>query len=157
MRLILKFLAPLLGWLAYRLFRSSIFKSSQGKHQLVMKLFRYAADNGSTKALSVYGHLLHYRGEDETNKIQGAIYLRRAAEQGDIKAAYQIARLFEKGYPVIGEDVDKALQFYRQAGEHGHVLAIKRLIEVYESGGLHQLADPQQLAFWKEQQSRFCN
>lgn len=157
MRLVMKFLAPLLGWLAFSLFRSSIFKSSRARHHLVMKLFRVAADNGSTKALSVYGHLLHYRGEDESSKIQGAIYLRRAAEQGDTKAAYQIARLFEQGYPVIGEDADKALQFYRQAGEKGHVLAIKRLIEVYEYGGLHQLADPQQLAFWKQQQSRFCS
>ncbi|MBN3563367.1 sel1 repeat family protein [Amphritea spongicola] len=155
MRLVMKLIAPLLGWLAFAAFRSSLLKSSRAKHQLVMKLFRKAADNGSTKALSVYGHLLHYRGEDETNRIQGAIYLRRAAEQGDAKAAYQIARLFEQGYPVIGEDADKALKFYRQAGEKGHVLAIKRLIEVYESGGLHQLADPGQLAFWKAQQARF--
>ncbi len=154
MRLFMKLIAPLLGWLAYVLFRSSVLKTSKGKHQLVMKLFRYAADNGSTKALSVYGHLLHYRGEDETNRIQGAIYLRRAAEQGDAKAAYQVARLFETGYPVIGEDAAKALQFYRQAGKQGHVLAIKRLVEVYESGGLCQLADSQQLAFWKEQQAR---
>ena len=93
------------------------------------------------------------RGQD--NRIQGAIYLRRAAEQGDAKAAYQVAKLLEEGYPGMTVDFAAALAFYQQAAEQGHVLAIKRLVEVYWEGGLNQAADSSRLAYWQELQQRY--
>lgn len=150
MRLLMKLLAPLLGWFAYFLFRLPVGKKSRGKHTLVMKLFRYAADYGSVKALSVYGHLLFFRGEGETNKIQGAIYLERAAEKGDTKAAYQMARIYEQGYTNFTVDPAKSVSFYLQAAEGAHPLAIGRLIEIYSNGELEQAVSEVQAIFWQE-------
>jgi len=145
----MKALAPFLGWLAFRLFRASAFKKSETKHKWVMKLFRYAADNGSTRALSVYGHLLHFRGEDENNRVQGAIYIERAAQQGDQKAAYQMAKIFEQGYQNFSQNNEKALSYYQQAAQSGHVLALKRLVDIYADGELGQSVSAEQADYWR--------
>ncbi|WP_432472450.1 tetratricopeptide repeat protein [Amphritea sp. HPY] len=149
MRLLMKILAPVVGWLAFRMFRSPVFKRSEVKHRMVMKWFRFAADNGSTRALSVYGHLLHFRGEGADNRIQGAIYLERAAQQGDQKAAYQMAKLYEAGYQNFPQSDAKALKYYQQAAKSAHLLALKRLLEIYREGGLGQAASPEQAAYWQ--------
>jgi hypothetical protein len=89
MRLLMKVLAPVVFWLGYGLFRLRWLKGSRRKHRLAMQLLRLAADNGHRRALSVYGHLLHFRGEGIANRVQGAIYLQLAADKGDSKACYQ--------------------------------------------------------------------
>lgn len=118
-----------------------------------MKLFRFAADNGHKRALSVYGHLLHFRGDGAQNRIQGGIYLQQAADKGDVKAQYQMGKIFEEGFEhYFQPDESKALTFYQQAAEQGHQLAIKRLVDVYENGELGQLADLALAASWKGKQ-----
>jgi len=149
MQLIMKILAPVIGWLAFRMFRSPVFKRSEAKHRIVMKWFRLAADNGSTRALSVYGHLLHFRGEGLDNRIQGAIYLERAAQQGDQKAAYQMAKVYEDGYQNFPKSDAIALRYYQQAAKSGHVLALKRVIQIYREGGLGQVASTEQADYWQ--------
>ena len=63
-----------------------------------MSSFRLAADAGHRQALSVYGHLLFLRGDTTKSKIQGAIYLERAADRGEMKAQYQMGRIYETGF-----------------------------------------------------------
>ena len=152
MRLFMTLVAPLLGWFAYFLFRLTVAKKSRVKHNIVMKLFRYAADYGSVKALSVYGHLLFFRGDGETNKVQGAIYLERAAEKGDIKAAYQMAKIYEVGYTRFAKDQDKARGFYLQAAEGSHPLALRRMVDIYTDGELGQDISEARAAFWRDKQ-----
>lgn len=119
-----------------------------------MKLFRFCADNGHRKALSVYGHLLHFKGEGEQNRIQGGIYIQRAAEKGDDKAQYQMGRIFETGYEhYFQPNAAKSVAFYQQAAEQGHQLAIKRLIYVYREGALGLDADPDKEKFWQDRQA----
>ncbi|MBU2965406.1 SEL1-like repeat protein [Amphritea sp. 2_MG-2023] len=148
MRLLMTLIAPLLGWIAFRLFHLSFMKGSRAKHQLVMKLFRYAADYGSVRALSVYGHLLFFRGEGMTNRIQGLIYLERAADKGDSKAAYQLGKVFEEGYSTYPADPVKAVKYYRQAAESGHILAIKRMVDICTNGELEQAQSGADAASW---------
>lgn len=151
MRLLMKLLAPLLFWIAYALFRSPILKGSRKRHALAMKIFRLSADNGNRRALSIYGHLLHFRGEGVANRVQGAIYLQRAADKGDMKALFQMGRIHEQGFelqfPVAPE---RALKAYRRAAELGHPLAIKRMVEIYRDGGLGEVADAGQLGYWQQ-------
>lgn len=148
MRLLMTLVAPLLGWIAFHLFHLRFMKRSRAKHQLVMKLFRYAADYGSVRALSVYGHLLFFRGEGMTNRIQGLIYLERAAEKGDSKAAYQLGKVFEEGYQTYPVDPVKAVKYYRQAAQGGHVLAIKRMVDIFTNGELGQAEAGDEAAQW---------
>jgi TPR repeat protein len=124
MRFIGKLLAPVVFWIAYALFRSPFARSGKPQHQGVMRLFRYAADHGNRRALSVYGHLLHFRGEGVSNRVQGAIYLQRAADLGDMKAQYQMGRIFEQGFEhYFQPDSVKAKQYYALAAKQGHMLA----------------------------------
>lgn len=157
MRLFMTLFAPLLGWFAFQLFRFPLFKKSRIKHQLVMKLFRYAADNGSVRALSVYGHLLFFRGEGMTNRIQGIIYIERAADKGDSKAAYQMGKIFEEGHQNYASNPDKAVKYYRKSASAGHILSIRRLVDVYSNGELEQERSGAEAAHWISQQedSRF--
>lgn len=150
MRLLMTLLAPVLGWIAFRLFRMPLLKHSRRKHTLVMKMFRLAADYGSVRALSVYGHLLFYRGEGLTNKIQGAIYLQRAADKGDAKAAYQMARIYQEGFDNYPVNHEQAVALYRVAAAAGHLLAVRRLIEIYSRGELSQRQDDAEADYWRQ-------
>ncbi len=153
MQTLVKWLAPGIFFLAYWAFRSSLFKKSPKKHTFLMKVFRFAADNGSQDALSVYGHLLHFRGEGVENKIQGAIYLQRAADKGDSKAQYQMGRIYEEGFEhYFSPSEEKSLNYYTAAAESGHVLAISKLINIYQNGGLGRAPDETQLKYWQSLQ-----
>ncbi|BBB25551.1 conserved hypothetical protein [Amphritea japonica ATCC BAA-1530] len=144
-------IAPLLGWVAFQLFRFPLLKKSRAKHRFVMKLFRYAADYGSVRALSVYGHLLFFRGEGMTNRIQGAIYIERAADKGDSKAAYQMGKIFEEGHQNYPVSPGKAVKYYHKAAEAGHILAIKRLVDIYKNGELETGESESDAAHWLNQ------
>ncbi|MET3998132.1 tetratricopeptide repeat protein [Marinobacterium sp. MBR-109] len=155
MHWLMRQLAPLIAWLANCLFHLPLFKRSRLRHRVAMRLFRLAADNGSQRALSVYGHLLHFRGEDMASRIQGGIYLQRAADGGDPRAQYQMGRIFENGFEHhFPPDLGKALQYYRQAAEQLHPLAIRRMIEVYEEGALGVAIDPARANCWRQRQDR---
>ncbi|WP_293267460.1 sel1 repeat family protein [Neptunomonas sp.] len=153
MNALIKFIAPGLFSVAFFLFRSSFLKKSQRKHRWVMRAFRFSADNDSRKALSVYGHLLHFRGEDIQNRIQGAIYIQRAADKGDMKSQYQMGKIYESGYenyfPVSDE---KSLHYYRLAGLNGHTLAVSRMVKVYQEGELGLKCDLAETKRWQSLQ-----
>lgn len=151
-RSLLRLLAPLIFWGAYRAFRSKKFKHSGRKHRWMMSCFRLAADAGHDQALSVYGHLLFLRGDSRKSKIQGAIYLERAAEQGEMKAQYQLGRICETGFEgYFSINLTSAQDYYRRAAEKGHVLAITRLADGYARGDLACAVDPVKEAFWRQQ------
>ncbi|WP_027856177.1 tetratricopeptide repeat protein [Marinobacterium jannaschii] len=151
MRFLMRLLAPALFWFTFMLFRASPFKRSERKHRLLMKWFRFAADNGSEKALSVYGHLLHFRGEGVQNRIQGGIYLQRAAEKGDSKACFQMGKIYESGFEhYFQPDQARALSFYRKAAEAGHQLAIRRLADAYDAGELGLEVDKAEAGRWSD-------
>lgn len=155
MRSLMRWLSPVIFWIAFAIFRSPVLKRARWRHQLAMKLFRMAAESGSVRALSVYGHLLHFRGEDVSSRIQGAIYLQRAADQGDSKALYQMGRIHESGFEhYFSVKPVESLACYRSAAELGHPLALKRMCAVYEEGGLGEVADQAQADHWRALQKR---
>ena len=154
MRLVLKLIAPAIFYLGYFLFRSPFARRSKAVHNFTMKVFRVAADNGSTRALSLYGNLLFYKGDGQQNRIQGGIYLERAATAGDSKAQYQMGRVYESGFEnYFMPSPTKALAFYRLAAEQGHGLAISRLATIYQHGELSQPVDTAQYLYWQGQKA----
>lgn len=154
MHWLMRQLAPLIAWLADRLFHLPVFRGSRLRHRIAMRLFRFAADNDSKRALAVYGHLLHFRGADVASRIQGAIYLQRAADRGDARAQYRMGQVFEQGFEhYFQPDLSRALQYYRLAAEQQHPLAIKRMIEVYEEGALGVAIDPVRADGWRQRQA----
>lgn len=151
-RIINRLLSPPVFWLASGLFHSPVARSSAKRHHSVMKLFRFSADNGYRPALSLYGHLLHFRGDGIQSRVQGGMYIQQAAEQGDEKAQYQMGRIFEVGYEhYFQPDPAMALRYYRMAAEQQHPLAVKRLIDVFEQGELGEMADAAAAHYWRQQ------
>ncbi|MGB0733731.1 MAG: tetratricopeptide repeat protein [Pontibacterium sp.] len=150
MGLVKKLLATPLYFVCYFLFRHRLYQQSRKKHEWVMKLFRFCADNGSRRALSVYGHLLHFRGDGVSNKIQGGIYLQRAADLGDAKAQYQMGRIFESGFELyFRADAAQARHYFVLAGEQGHALAVRRMVTAYELGELGLGVDENMAKKWR--------
>lgn len=146
-------LASLINGLAGYLFHLPVFRQSRLRHRLAMRLYRWAAERGSRAALATYGHLLHFRGEDLASRIQGGLYLQRAADLGDARSQYQMGRIYEQGFEhYFRPDPVKALAYYRRAGEQNHPLAVKRMIEVYEEGALGVAIDPARAECWRKRQ-----
>ena len=70
-----------------------------------------------------------------------------AAERGNRRAQYNIARDYEKGTGVI-QDREKALYWYRKAAENGSPLAMEQLAEAYQFGRLGLPHDPDKADYW---------
>ena len=149
-RVVLMAVAPLLFWVAYAAFRSRWWRHSGRKQRWVMSTFRLAADVGYRKALSVYGYLLFLRGDSSQSKIQGGIYLEKAADKGDMRAQYQVGKIYEEGFEFyFRPDPAKALHWYRAAAAQGHGLAITRLADAAERGELGLPPDPREAERWR--------
>lgn len=145
--------ATLVFKLANLIFHSPVGRRSKWRHEWVMRLFRYAADHHNQSAQSVYGHLLFFRGDGPASREQGGRYLEMAAKQGDVKAHYQLARIYELGaLQRFPRDAAQALSHYQVAAEQGHPLALKRLVEVYQQGELEQPVDQDKAAYWQQRQ-----
>lgn len=153
-RLLFRLMAPLYFWIGYTAIRSGKFPITNGRNQWIMKMLRLAADFNHRRALSLYGHLLHLHGDTSQSKIQGGIYLQRAADMGDMKAQYFIGRLFENGFELyFSIDEDKAVSYYQLAAEQGHIIAINRLIDIYENGEMQIPQDPEKADYWRQHSS----
>ncbi|HEY5717347.1 MAG TPA: sel1 repeat family protein [Motiliproteus sp.] len=149
-RVLLKAFAPLFFWVAHAAFRSAAFRHSARKHRWVMSTFRLAADVGYCRALSVYGYLLFLRGDSAQSKIQGGIYLEQAARKGDMKAQYQMGKIYEEGFEFyFRADPAKALHYYRSAAVQGHSLAITRLADAAANGELGLQPDGEEARRWR--------
>lgn len=132
-RLLFSLMAPVYFWLGYSAIWSGKFAISQGRNQWIMKLLRLSADFNHQRGLSMYGHMLHLHGENQQSKIQGGIYLQRAADMGDMKAQYLVGRIYDQGFTAhFAPDKDKAIHYYQLAAEQDHIIAIKRLAELQE-------------------------
>lgn len=144
-------------FLAEKLFHSSILKGSKLRHQWVMKLFKQSANEGHLKALSIYGHLLYFRGASPVDKGQGANYLLDAAKQGDVKAQYQMACIYEKGYGHIQKNFECAVRWFVRSAEQGHPLACRKLATACEKGELGLAKNPDQAEYWQKKIHRSLN
>jgi TPR repeat protein len=70
--------------------------------------------------------------------------VRSAAEAGVSEAQYWLAWQSEAG-PLLPHDPEVALRWYRAAAASRHRLALERLAQAYETGGLGVTPDPQEV------------
>lgn len=121
-------------------------------HNRALRLLGFCADQGHMGALTLMGHLLCYRGANPAAKQQGKYYLQLLSQRGDAKAQYQLALIGE-----ADDQLNDSLMLYTQAAKQGHYLAIKKMINVYESGLLGMSVNVQQQAYWKNQEERIID
>ncbi|WP_028304141.1 tetratricopeptide repeat protein [Oceanospirillum maris] len=140
--------------LAEKLFHSSMLRRSKLRHQWVMRLFRESADAGHLKALTIYGHLLYFRGISPLDKGQGAKYLLDAAKQGDVKAQYQMGCIYEDGYGHLLKSNEHAVRWFVRSAEQGHPLACRRMVKACSNGELGLAVNPDQCHYWEQKARR---
>ena len=68
------------------------------------------------------------------NKEEAAKWYKKAADQGDADAQYQLGVFYENGYGVT-QDKEQAMQWYKKAAEQGNESA-KNAIDRMQSSGM---------------------
>jgi len=97
--------------------------------------FSRMAAIGNPQAQSFYGHILLFRGQGYGARQEGIRLLRKAAEKGDAKAAYQMGVISLGEDATHGPDGAQAAHWWKLAVEAGHPLAAARLAQLYMAGG----------------------
>ena len=99
-----------------------------------MKWFRKAAQQGSVS------------GKQEMEELQLAMYAREAADRGDVRAQYDLGRMYKDGRGVP-QDPAEAMKWFRKAAQQGDAQAQYDLGRMYEDGrGVPQ--DPAEAMKW---------
>ncbi|WP_209000976.1 caspase family protein [Stappia sp. BW2] len=100
-----------------------------------------AAREGDSRALKGLAYMRLNPSEDRYDPSRAAAFLEKAAEAGDPEAMFELARMYERGIGVE-QDVDKALELFRQSADEGFADAINDLGFLYYQGGLGIARDP---------------
>ena len=111
-------------------------------------LYREAANQGFAKAETNLGDMYFYgRGGLTQSYTDAASWYLKAAQQEWPDAQYRLAYMYEKG---IGpdKDVQRAVQLYRSAAEHGYPEAQNLLGILYATGGDGLTEDDKQAITW---------
>lgn len=116
--------------------------------------FARMANLGDVGALSFYGHMLLFRGRGFGAREEGIRLLRRAAEAGDAKAAYQMGAVSLSEDASHGPDASGAAHWWEMAAKAGHPLAATRLVQLYRAGGHGLAADSERAKHYEAQAAR---
>jgi len=98
-----------------------------------IRLFREAADMGSSMALRNLGYCYAIGLNVPRDKVVGAEYYRQAMEAGNVAAATNLGVMYDYGNGVP-QDFDQAFRCYTIAAEGGHRRGMTNLGEFYNYG-----------------------
>lgn len=92
------------------------------------------AEAGDAEAMNYLGYLL-LNGNDSIRRDipEGLIWLTRAAQKGDLKAASNLGWLYLQG-DVVVKDVAKGIEYVRKASDGGLPVAMSILGDLYRDG-----------------------
>jgi TPR repeat protein len=145
-------------WLRRESIRVDIRFDERDKARLqkLRSLYAAAEHNADAKfelgAALVRGHRTTLPFHLKADPPAGVKLLTEAAERGHGLAAYQLGTAHEEGIAafagLVPRDPARALALYRQAGEAGELLAMSRLVRIYQTGDLGTQADPAQAEQW---------
>lgn len=109
-----------------------------------MSVLRAPANAGHAPSQSLLAFIL-----DRGDFVEEAARLYKlAAAQGDAEAQAALGNFYMTGRGVA-KDEKKALSYFSEAAEQGHVLALQVLAKAYREGGFGLKPDPAQAARWE--------
>lgn len=88
-----------------------------GRQDAALAHLTSLAEDGTTAARRTLGIALLSRGEQDGKGVQ---WLRRAAEDGDADAAFQLGKLYSAGAAGVPADAARAFAWFSAAGKSGH-------------------------------------
>lgn len=124
---------------------SKEFKNNEEETALKLEWLKTAADFGGSSAQYEYGRRLCTGEGVERNIDECLAYYKLAAQQKDFEphslykpepqALYELGKLFFDGYKSsIKKNVQKGLDYYKQAADLGHTKAMMDLARIYIDG-----------------------
>ena len=88
-----------------------------GRQEAALARLTNLAESGAADARRTLGLALLSRGDHDGKGLQ---WLRRAAEGGDVDAAFQLGKLYSTGSSGIATDAIRAFAWFSAAGKAGH-------------------------------------
>lgn len=73
-------------------------------------------------------------GDFKENEREGLKWVRKAADNGHIKARYELAKAYEDGKFTLVADEREAFKWYKKAAYQGYVNAQFKVADMYEQG-----------------------
>ena len=100
------------------------------------------------EAQNLIGRIYYFGNKDvPINHSHAVAWYRKAAEQGDANAQYNLGVFYEKGLGVT-KDLTQAVAWYRKAAEQGNALAQNNLGTMHRDGSGGLLQDHEAAAKW---------
>lgn len=116
--------------------------------------YQQAALQGNRRAQNNFGMALLYGVGCKADGGKAKIWLEKAAAQNVSVAMFNLGYAYEKGEAGFGENMEKAVSWYRRAAEHEDVNACSRLADIYASGKLGN-KDERQAAKWYQKAIKY--
>ncbi|SFX29032.1 tetratricopeptide repeat protein [Marinospirillum alkaliphilum] len=117
---------------------------------LTRGLMHHAAGLGHQRTLLVFGERLMSQGITERERMLGAEYLVRAAQQGNAEAQWLAGSIYEKGVAPFVQNDAHAVTWYARAAGQGHSKACRRLARAYQQGELSLPANSEKACYWNQ-------
>ena len=132
------------------LFNTGIAGLTPWVHEKAMRQLQRAADRGQEEALLLFGVLLRYKGATPYNKIAGVEYLRGLAQSGRADAQFLFAdALLDPKLITSDYKSENPLDWYKQAAEQQHPMAMLRLSKIYHNGLYGESIDDKKAEYWR--------
>ncbi|MFK7159419.1 sel1 repeat family protein [Marinospirillum sp. MEB164] len=119
--------------------------------QLTRRLVQKAAQKGHPPTLLVFGQRLMNEGVTTRDRLLGAEYLMKAAQQGDAEAQWSLACFYERGCAPFLQNDAHAVTWYARAAEQGQAEARARLAQAYRAGELGLAKSEEKASLWEIQ------
>ncbi|MBE0507758.1 MAG: sel1 repeat family protein [Marinospirillum sp.] len=113
-------------------------------------LMHHAAGLGHQRTLLVFGQRLLQDGLTNRERMLGAEYLLKAAQQGNAEAQWLTGGIYEKGMAPFVQSDSNAVTWYARAAQQGHPLACERLAQAYRQGELNLPASSEKASYWDQ-------
>jgi uncharacterized protein len=146
----IQLLASLEFSLANRLYKLACKPGLKLFRHLTRVLMHHAAGLGHQRTLLVFGQRLMQQGLTERERMLGAEYLLKAAQQGNAEAQWLAGGIYECGVAPYVQNDPNAVTWYARAAEQGHPLACQRLSLAYQQGELGLPANPEKARHWNQ-------
>lgn len=112
------------------------FQKARNGDTLSQRMLGFDYETGNASSYS--------RGRILKNEKQAIYWYTKAADGGDHKAGFFLARLYERK-----KSLQEAIKWYTKSATQGDAEAAKRLSLVYEQGDLGQAVDTRKSAYWQ--------
>jgi uncharacterized protein len=107
---------------------------NRGEYETALRIVRPLADQGNAKGQALLGTMYENGEGVARNLAEAVIWLRKAAEGGEVTAQDYLGVLYATGDSGLEQDYSQAAKWYREAADQGNPHAQNSLGSMYAQG-----------------------